>query len=65
MSNVRVSPSKCKVNDADNKQMLAVNMGLDGKGITTMSNITIEREIESWEERLYTMEDNLLDLEET
>ena len=45
--------------------MLAVNMGLVGKGITTLSYIPIEREIELSEERLYTIENNLLILEET
>ena len=29
-----------------------------------MSYLTIEREIEAWQERLYTMEDTLLHLEE-
>ena len=45
-------------------EMLAVNMVLVGEGIRTMTYVILEREIESWEERLYIMEDNLLDLEE-
>ena len=66
VSNIHLIPTKRSTGNQDdeNKKKRAINMGLVGEGIKTMSYITIEREIENWEERLYKMEDKLVDYED-
>ena len=56
-------PSLRVAKDNTHKKVMSDNMGRVGYGITTMSIITACCEIETWQEKLFNLENELKDLE--
>ena len=46
------------------KEKIAQNMGRVGDGVLSLSYVTMQREIETWESTAFTLNDRLYDMEE-